>query len=122
MAQLTSCVIFHSGPPVQLLARLGLAPLGRLPQGRQLLPEREAGGALGGRADSRYLREEARSGPPSLLMPAALCPAPRDPWWCLRTLRQKVKLSMLVPAGVRLWGRSATSLTSIESFPVNTCG
>lgn len=75
MAQLTSCVIFHSSPLVQLLARLGLTPQGCLPQERQLLPKREAGGALGGRADSRYLREEATSETPSLVIPAALCPA-----------------------------------------------
>lgn len=91
-------------------------------EGSCCLREREAGGALGGRADSRYLREEARSGPPSLLIPAALCPALRDPRWCLRTLRQKVKLSKLVPAGMGPWGLSAALFSSIESCPVNTCG
>lgn len=69
-----------------------------------MLPEREAGRVLEGRADSRYLRMEARSGPSSLVIPAALCPASRDPWWCIRTLRQKEKQSKLVSAGVGPWG------------------
>lgn len=68
-------------------------------KGSCCLREREAGRVLGGRADSRYLRKEARNGSPSLVIPAALCPASRDPW-CLRTLRQKEKLSKLVSAGV----------------------
>lgn len=99
MAQLTSCVICHSSPLAQLLARLDLAPQGGLPQESQLLPEREAGRVLGGRADSRYLREEARSGPPRLVIPDALCPASGDPW-CVRTPGHKEKLSKLVSAGV----------------------
>lgn len=70
MEQLTSCVIFHSSPLVQLLARLGLASQGGLPQERQLLPEREAGRVVRGRADSRYLRKWAsQSGDTSCTVP-----------------------------------------------------